>query len=520
MALETGTYVDDLVTTNPVGGTDPFSQGDDHLRLIKSVLKTTFPNATKPFYLPELPAAKTGAYTVIATDLNSIIPVDVSGGAFTISLTAAATLGAGFIVTLIKSDSSANAVTIDGNGAETINGVTTITLDNQYSVVTLFCTGSAWFAVGHTANYKAGTIDGVIIGGTTPAAGEFTTLIADSIVTDNSLSYRNKILNGSMRVAQRGTSFTGGTDNADDTYTLDRWYVLAEGNDSIDVTQSTDGPDTGGYAIALDVETTGEKFGIAQIIEAKDCIGLIGGNVNLAFDAKVSNARIDTVKAAIVAWSGTADSVTSDIVSTWNADGATPTLIANATFENTPADLSVGTSYARYSVTANVDTASTSNIIVFIWSDDATNPTAGDILSISNVQLEQGNIATPFEHQEYGDELDRCQRYHYRFVSDASVKTSLGIGDADSTTSIKVLVPIPVHLRSLPTVSATSGDVFGAVVGGLTRDNMSLTTVLRTGFASATLQFTTSATSFTSEDPADIYLLAGTGNYLAFDVEL
>ena len=44
MALETGTYVDDLVITNPTGS-DSISVGDDHIRLIKKVLKNTFPNA-------------------------------------------------------------------------------------------------------------------------------------------------------------------------------------------------------------------------------------------------------------------------------------------------------------------------------------------------------------------------------------------------------------------------------------------------------------------------------------------
>lgn len=41
MGLETGTYVNDLNTANPTS-TDPKSQGDDHLRLIKTVLKNTF----------------------------------------------------------------------------------------------------------------------------------------------------------------------------------------------------------------------------------------------------------------------------------------------------------------------------------------------------------------------------------------------------------------------------------------------------------------------------------------------
>lgn len=45
MALETGTYISDLVVANPTAS-DPKSQGDDHLRLIKSTLKTTFANVT------------------------------------------------------------------------------------------------------------------------------------------------------------------------------------------------------------------------------------------------------------------------------------------------------------------------------------------------------------------------------------------------------------------------------------------------------------------------------------------
>jgi microcystin-dependent protein len=52
MALEdlTGSnkYISNLVQTNPVGATDPESQGDDHIRGIKNVLLNTFPNITGP----------------------------------------------------------------------------------------------------------------------------------------------------------------------------------------------------------------------------------------------------------------------------------------------------------------------------------------------------------------------------------------------------------------------------------------------------------------------------------------
>ena len=45
MALETGTYVNALVSSNPAS-TDGLAQADDHIRLIKTTLKNTLPNAT------------------------------------------------------------------------------------------------------------------------------------------------------------------------------------------------------------------------------------------------------------------------------------------------------------------------------------------------------------------------------------------------------------------------------------------------------------------------------------------
>ena len=179
---------------------------------------------------------------------------------------------------------------------------------------------------------------------------------------------------------------------------MDRWYILSDGNDVIDVTQTTTVPTTGAqYSIGLDVETINKKFGIAQIIENTNCYGAIGGNVTLSFQAKVSaTTKLDNIKCAIVAWSGTADTVTSDIISAWGAEGTNPTLIANATYENTPANLNVTTSFATYSVTAAVD---------------VTDTTLGDFLYITNVQLEVGSTATPFERRLYNQELANCQRY-------------------------------------------------------------------------------------------------------------
>ena len=42
MGLENAKYISELVVTNPIGATDPVSEGDNHLRLIKDVLQTQF----------------------------------------------------------------------------------------------------------------------------------------------------------------------------------------------------------------------------------------------------------------------------------------------------------------------------------------------------------------------------------------------------------------------------------------------------------------------------------------------
>jgi len=274
----------------------------------------------------------------------------------------------------------------------------------------------------------------------------------------NPVGFRNALINGDYSIAQRGTSFASGANN-DDAYTLDRWYILSDGNDAIDVTQETSVVPTNQLtAIALDVETTNKKFGIAQIIEQKNCVGLIGNTVTLSFQAKVSaTTKLDNVKCAIIAWSGTADTVTSDIISAWGAEGTNPTLIANATYENSPANLNVTTSYAKYVVSAAVDTSSTKNIIVFIWSD-VTDTTAGDFLYITDVQLEPGSQASGFEFLPIDVSLGRCQRY-YQLIAQG-VNGQISTAFAYNATQINSYIPLLTTMRTLPSLDITTGSSF------------------------------------------------------------
>jgi hypothetical protein len=112
--------------------------------------------------------AKTTTYSVAVGDDRKFITADATGGAFVITLPAVADAESGFEVTVMKVDSSSNAVTVDGNGAETINGVSDLDLPDQYSAAIFRCNGSEWLAYSITPStttriLPAGEISGLAI---------------------------------------------------------------------------------------------------------------------------------------------------------------------------------------------------------------------------------------------------------------------------------------------------------------------------------------------------------------------
>lgn len=92
---------------------------------------------------------KTGAYTVVAGDLGSVI--NCTSGTFTVSLTAAATLGSGFNCWVWNTGTG--VITIDPNSTETVDGVdpTTKFKLSQGTGVKLVCDGTGWY----TGDFRA-----------------------------------------------------------------------------------------------------------------------------------------------------------------------------------------------------------------------------------------------------------------------------------------------------------------------------------------------------------------------------
>ena len=71
MGLETGTYIDSLNSSNPTA-TDAVSEGDDHLRLIKSTVKATFPNLSNAVTSTHTELNLLDGVTANTTELNYV----------------------------------------------------------------------------------------------------------------------------------------------------------------------------------------------------------------------------------------------------------------------------------------------------------------------------------------------------------------------------------------------------------------------------------------------------------------
>lgn len=388
-------------------------------------------------------SAKTGDHTVVAADDGVLFLADSSGGAFTFTLLAAATAAAGFRIGVKKTDASVNKVTIDGSGSETIDGATTVDITAQYGVITIVCDGTSW----HT-------------------------------VTENISPGENFLINGDFRLAQRGTTFDSTTTpaNSNDNYLLDRWILLSNGNDRADITQETTTVPTGAYsAIKFDVETvsgTSQQFGICQIIEARDSARLIGApSVTLSFKARTTSSAVENLRAYVLAWDSTADSVTSDIISGWGGEGTNHTFAANWTAENTAANLALTNVYQTFIIpNIAIDTSSAVNVAVFIAVDD-TDLVATDVFYISDAKLEIGSFATQFVAPLFATELAKSKRFHERLIYDSATGAEYIVTSFNSATTTTVAaLPYAEKRKSEPTVTGSAAGTFDVVGTGAARN--------------------------------------------------
>lgn len=93
-------------------------------------------------YSPVQIAAAQSPYSVASGDV--FINANAVAGAITVNLPTAAA-GQGREITIKKIDAGVNVVTVEADGAETIDGAANVPLAAQWDVVTVVSDGSAWF---------------------------------------------------------------------------------------------------------------------------------------------------------------------------------------------------------------------------------------------------------------------------------------------------------------------------------------------------------------------------------------
>ena len=114
--------------------------------------------------------SKTANYT--ATTADDVILCDGTSAAFTITLYAASG-NSGKKLVIKKTDTSVNAITIDGNASETIDGSTTTTLNTQNEVLVIICDGTNWQIQERRIPSTWATDTGFTVGGPTTSATSF-----------------------------------------------------------------------------------------------------------------------------------------------------------------------------------------------------------------------------------------------------------------------------------------------------------------------------------------------------------
>jgi hypothetical protein len=104
-------------------------------------------------------------YTILDTDGFRHIQVSTGASDRTITLPTAAD-NSDRMITISKTDSGVGDVIIDGEGAETIDGATTYTLDTQYQQLTIVCNGTSWSKV--SGQIATASEFGLVKGGKVP----------------------------------------------------------------------------------------------------------------------------------------------------------------------------------------------------------------------------------------------------------------------------------------------------------------------------------------------------------------
>ena len=313
--------------------------------------------------------------------------------------------------------------------------------------------------------------------------------LAALIGSQSSLANRNMIINGDMAVAQRGTSVSIVHDGTSNGYAPDRFYVAEVQCDELEGTlEQVAVTDLGGFNNALKWTTTepesaigsNEILDICQKIEGQNCQRLAYGSssakrATLSFWVKSSVTGTYAVNfykddsAGDLTTKNFSSTYTISSADTWEkktitvpADTATSGGITDDTGEGLRISwqLAVGSDFTSQD-TSSAWTDYTNAGWAYGHAQNGVVTTDNATWFLTGVQFEIGDVATPFQYENFAENLDKCYRYHKSMDVGASTRmhaTAL----ADTTTRARFVIHHNPEMRTTPTVSEFNADIGGA----------------------------------------------------------
>jgi hypothetical protein len=312
--------------------------------------------------------------------------------------------------------------------------------------------------------------------------------------------FRNRIINGDMRIAQRGTSFTSGG------YGIDRWDVT---NPTVVSTFSQnslaagDAPATqSGLQYYMRVATLGQQTigdwtqAGSQRIEGLNTVDLnwgtsYGSPITVSFWYRSTipgNHYFEISNNVFGSETYIYFALFAVNASTWQYYTFTipPPPNGSSWVTTSSTGLKIAFMKRGYAITGKVSSdfswqaVSGANFKTFLPAGNVVNfyGQAGSV-DITGVQIEKGTVATPFEFRPYATELQLCQRYYQVIGQNQGATTYFGTAFAYTTSAAYLALPLGVSMRTAPTTVtsnvASAYKILVTGIGGVVVSSITLT---------------------------------------------
>jgi hypothetical protein len=307
------------------------------------------------------------------------------------------------------------------------------------------------------------------------ASGGNTATINSMTPTADSLQgFRNRIINGDMRIDQRND---GSAVTTNGSFPVDRYKIDFSTDGAFSAQRDTTAPSGFVNSLKWTVTTADASLGATQYaylyqkIEGTNIADLAWGSASaktITLSFWVRSSVTGTFGGALQNSAGNRSypfTYTISVADTWEQKSVTIAGDTTGTWLTTTGVgiqvlLSLGMG-STYSGTAGAWAAAT-----YASATGATNlmATLNATWYITGVQLEVGSVAAPFERRPYGTELALCQRYYQRLTSLSGNYVAFGSGRCSGTTSADVYIKYANTMRGAPTLSQSGCGINGQAV--------------------------------------------------------